>query len=121
MSRAYIQPVMQFEDAEYGSLTVLLSDGTTLAPIYDPTSGTPIANPVGIDANGYVTPFHVDTGSLYTLVVRSFGGDTLYTLSDVAVLGGTVGATGPQGPQGIQGPANADGANVTDHGVSGGR
>jgi hypothetical protein len=74
MAKAYIQPVMKFEDGEYGTLYVYMADGTTLADVYDPVSGDPILNPIDLDGDGYAEPFHVDTDSIYSLEVRSFTG-----------------------------------------------
>ena len=120
MSRAYLQIAQLHESAAAGKMYIYLAGGTTLATLFDPVSGDEIANPVGIDAEGYVQPCTVDADDVYDISVKSFSGTTVFTRNNVAVLGGSSGAPGPQGPQGLkgdkgdtgpQGPAGANGTN----------
>lgn len=111
MSTAYLQISMYFPECLGGSCSVYIAGGATLATIYDPVSGAPVANPATIDSEGYVSAYVVDVDASYDLAIKDHLGALRYTRESVSVIGGSgVGPTGPQGPQGPVGPAGATGA-----------
>lgn len=83
MAKAYLQPSLFFDDARVGTLTVYVAGGTTKATLYNPTSGAPISNPVGIDADGYAASFMADTGMAFDLVAKDYLGATKATIPNV--------------------------------------
>lgn len=103
MSRGYIQIAQFHEEAALGKQYIYLAGSTDLATVYDPVSGDPISNPVSIGSDGYVQAFEVDDSTMFDIRVVSFAGTTLFTRSNISVLGGTSGDVGPQGPRGLKG------------------
>lgn len=95
--KGYIQTLLLNPLARNGTLEVRIANTATLATIYDPVTGAPSGNPVSINSDGFVEPFHADAGIAYDLIFKDYLGNEVESRENTSVGGG-------QGPQGLQGP-----------------
>lgn len=108
MASPLIFPIFRAFDADGDPLSggklhsYVATTSTPLATYTDSTLGTPNANPVILDAEGYANVWLGD--ALYKFVLTDASDVVQWTVDNVTAAGSGGGAQGPQGAQGAQGP-----------------